>query len=110
MRYKLVVTVPTAHAHKVREAIGAAGGGRLGNYSFCSFSSPGVGRFMPEAGAEPHIGAVGRVETVAEERIEVTCEAEVVGAVIAAVKGAHPYEEVALDVYQLTEWGAQRRS
>lgn len=104
MRYKLVVTVPTADADAVREAIGKAGGGRLGNYSFCSFSVSGVGRFRPEAGANPHIGAVGQPETVAEERIEVTCEVAVVADVIAAIKNAHPYEEVALDVYQLVDW------
>lgn len=104
MRYKIVVTVPTANADAVREAIGEAGGGRLGAYSFCSFSTPGVGRFRPEAGADPHIGAIGRMEALEEERIEVTCEAEVVGEVVAAINRAHPYEEVALDVFPLVDW------
>lgn len=104
MRYKVVVTVPTENADAVREAIGTAGGGHLGNYSYCSFSTTGVGRFRPEAGARPHIGTVGKLETVDEERIEVTCEPEVVDAVIAAIKQAHPYEEVALDVYRLVDW------
>jgi hypothetical protein len=103
VRFKLVVTVPVAQAEAVREAIGKAGGGRLGNYSFCSFSAAGVGRFRPEAGAQPHIGEVGRLETVEEERIEVTCEAAVVSDVIAAINQAHPYEEVALDVYRLED-------
>jgi len=58
-RSKIVVYVPLDHASSVRQAIGAAGGGRLGKYSYCSFSMRGVGRFMPEAGAKPHIGAVG---------------------------------------------------
>ena len=108
MRYKVVVTVPSENAKALREAIGLAGGGRLGNYSFCSFSIAGVGRFRPEAGAKPHVGAVGKLETVDEERIEVTCAAEVMDEVIAAIRRAHPYEEVALDVYQLVDWAEGR--
>lgn len=108
MRYKVVVTVPSENAEPLRKAIGLAGGGRLGNYSFCSFSITGVGRFRPEAGADPHIGAVGKLETVDEERIEVTCAAEVMDEVIAAIRRAHPYEEVALDVYQLVDWAEGR--
>lgn len=96
---KIIVYVPFTHADIVREAIGQAGGGRLGKYSFCSFSIRGIGRFKPEAGAEPHIGTVGKLEAVEEERIEVTCEASNVAAVIAAIRSVHPYEEVALDVY-----------
>ena len=105
---EVVVTVPVENADALREAIGGAGGGRLGAYSFCSFSIPGVGRFRPEAGARPHIGAVGRLEAVDEERIEVTCEAEVMDAVIAAIRRTHPYEEIALDVFQLIEWPKAR--
>lgn len=97
---KIVVTVPLTHADSVREAIGAAGGGRLGKYSYCSFSIRGVGRFRPEAGARPHIGSVGKMEEVEEERIEVTCDRALVPDVIAAIKRAHPYEEVALDVWE----------
>ncbi|MFA6432814.1 MAG: hypothetical protein WCV82_03325 [Candidatus Paceibacterota bacterium] len=100
-RSKIVVYVPLDHAEAVRQAIGAAGGGWLGKYSYCSFSMRGVGRFMPEVGAKPHIGTVGRLEAVEEERIEVTCDDAVVGDVIAAIKAVHPYEEVALDVYKV---------
>ena len=100
-RAKIVVYVPLSHADAVRRAIGEAGGGRLGKYSFCSFSVRGVGRFKPGEGARPHIGTVGQLEEVEEERIEVTCDRPLVEAVIAAVKKAHPYEEVALDVYSL---------
>ena len=98
---KLVVYVPLTHADIVREAIGTAGGGVLGKYSFCSFSIRGIGRFRPEAGAQPHIGTVGKLEEVEEERIEVTCETDMVARVIVAIKKVHPYEEVALDVYKL---------
>ncbi len=98
---KIVVFVPETHTYKVREAMGMAGAGKIGNYSFCSFSSKGVGRFKPEQGADPHIGQVGKFEEVAEERIETICPRVKLQAVIAAIKEVHPYDEVALDVYPL---------
>jgi len=101
-RSKIIVYVPLTHADIVREAIGSAGGGVLGKYSFCSFSIRGVGRFKPEAGAQPHIGTVGRLEEVEEERIEVTCDDSLVDTVVKAIKKVHPYEEVALDIYRLS--------
>lgn len=100
---KIVVTVPESHADLVREAIGRAGAGHIGNYSYCSFSSKGVGRFKPEQGATPAIGEVGRLEAVDEERIEVICRRSVLKDVLAAIKKVHPYEEVALDVYPLKD-------
>jgi len=100
-RSKLVVTVPLTHADIVRQAIGEAGGGKLGKYSFCSFSTRGTGRFRPEAGAQPHIGSVGKLEEVEEERIEVTCDDAVLEDIIAAIKKVHPYEEIALDIYKV---------
>jgi len=100
---KIVVTVPESHADLVREAIGRAGAGHIGNYSYCSFSSKGVGRFKPEQGASPAIGEVGRLEAVEEERIEVICRRSVLKDVLAAIKRVHPYEEVALDVYPLED-------
>ena len=98
---KIVVYVPLSHVDIVREAIGVACGGKLGKYSFCSFSIRGVGRFRPDEGANPHIGKVGTLESVEEERIEVTCKADLVDSVIMAINKVHPYEEVALDVYSL---------
>lgn len=102
-KYKLVFTVPVADAEKVRQAVGEAGGGKIGNYSFCSFSVRGIGRFKPEQGADPAIGVVGKLEEVEEERVEMVCMAEVIEACITAMKKAHPYEEVAYDVYALEE-------
>jgi hypothetical protein len=98
---KLVVFVPESHTDIVREAMGAAGAGHIGNYSHCTFSSKGVGRFKPEQGANPHIGEVGKLEEVVEERIETICSREQLAEVIAAIKKVHPYEEVAMDVYPL---------
>lgn len=102
-RYKIVVYVPITHADAVREAIGLAHGGERGKYSFCSFSTKGIGRFTPEAGAKPAIGSVGELEEVEEERIEVTCAASVVAEVKAAIRRVHPYEEIAMDFYPLED-------
>lgn len=98
---KIVVYVPETHADAVRTAMGEAGAGRIGNYTFCSFSVKGVGRYRPEVGANPAIGKVGELESVLEERIEVVCDREKAQDVITAIKKVHPYEEVALDVYPL---------
>ena|SRR3989338_8358886 len=101
MKLKLVVTVPTTHVDVVREAIGKTGLDRVGNYGFCSFSCKGTGRFKPLDGANPAIGEVGQLETVEEERIEISCSRDGVEQIIASIKAAHPYEEPVIDVYPL---------
>ena len=98
---KIVVFVPESHADAVREAMGKAGAGEIGNYTYCSFSSKGIGRFKPEKGAHPSIGEVGKLESVAEKRIESVCERKNLADIIKEIKKAHPYEEVALDIYPL---------
>jgi hypothetical protein len=98
---KIVVTVPVAHAEQVRQAIDEAGGGKAGNYTFCSFSARGVGRFLPGEGAQLAIGAMGKLEEVEEERIEVSCADELVSDVVSAIRSVHPYEEPVIDIYSL---------
>ena len=100
---KIVVYVPESHADAVRTAMGAAGAGRIGHYSYCSFSSKGTGRFLPGEGAHPAIGAIGAITEVPEERIEADCALSLLEQVIAAIKCVHPYEDVALDVYPLLD-------
>lgn len=85
----------------MRQAIGDAGGGKIGNYSHCSFSSKGIGRYKPLEGAHPAIGEVGKFEEVEEEQVEFVCERSQAKAVIEALKKVHPYEEVAMDIYSL---------
>lgn len=100
---KIVVFVPESHTDIVREAMSNAGAGIIGNYTGCSFSSRGIGRFKPGAGANPTIGQAGKAEEVVEERIEMVCPKEKCNDVIAAIKKVHPYEEVAFDIYPLEE-------
>lgn len=100
---KIVIFVPVANADAVRQAIGDAGGGKIGSYSHCSFSSVGYGRYKPLEGAHPAIGEVGKFEQVEEERVEFVCDRAIAKDVIAAIKEVHPYEEVALDIYPLIQ-------
>ncbi len=98
---KLVVFVPETHADAVRKAMGDADAGKLGNYSHCSFSTKGTGRFTPLKGADPAIGEVGKPQSVDEERVEIACERGQVAAIIKAIKAVHPYEEIAIDTYPM---------
>ena len=100
---KVVVTVPENDADKLREAIGKADGGVIGNYTHCSFSFKGAGRFKPESGASPTIGEVGKLEEVNEERIEITCELDKLDNLIKAIRKVHPYEEPAIDIYPMLQ-------
>src|ERR1035437_6525604 len=101
---KIVIFVPETHTDIIREAMGKAGAGKIGNYSFCSFSSKGIGRFKPEQGADPHIGKIGKFEEVVEERIEAVCPRKKLQEVIRAIREVHPYEEIALDIYPLDDF------
>lgn len=98
---KLVVFVPEENADEVREALGKAGAGKIGEYSFCSYSIKGVGRFKPSDDANPHIGEAGKLEAVDEERIEVACEKDQASKIIQVIKDVHPYEEVVIDIYPM---------
>ena len=100
---KIVTFVPVADADKVRNAMGDAGAGVLGNYHHASFSTRGIGRFIPGEGAHPVIGKVGELAEVEEERIEVICQKDKVKEILAAIKKAHPYEEIPLEIYELID-------
>lgn len=101
MIYKIVVFVPAENADYLRKVMGDAGAGRLGKYSHASFSSKGVGRFIPLKDANPAAGTIGKLESVDEERIETIVEKDKLKKVVEIIKKNHPYEEVALDVYQI---------
>ena len=92
------VKVPAKQVSEVAEAMFAAGAGQLGDYEHCAFRVAGTGQFRPLAGAQPYVGAVGEVETVAEERLEMIAPQSARAAIAAALRQAHPYEEPAFEV------------
>ena len=100
-RYKIVVYVPETHAQQLRDAIGEAGAGVIGDYTHCMFTIRGTGQFKPGPGSDPAIGTVGKLEEVTEDRIETVCSGDRLKQVLAAIRKAHPYEEPATDVYPI---------
>jgi len=104
----IVFTVPETHAGAVREAMGRAGAGKVGNYSYCSYSVKGIGRFMPNNDSNPYLGKVGILEEVVEERIETMCNRSVLENVLEEIKKAHPYEEMVIDIYPVYEIGRKK--
>jgi hypothetical protein len=101
---KFVVFIPLSHADAVRQALGEAGAGKIGNYDFCSFSSRGTGRFRGNEKTNPTVGEAGKYEAVEEERIEVVVPRGILKKVIEKVKSVHPYEEVAFDIYSIEDF------
>jgi hypothetical protein len=97
---KLVVFVPAEALDAVRDAVFAAGAGRIGDYTRCSWYAEGTGTFLGGAGSEPAVGERGVEERVAELRLETVFPAERQDAVLDALRAAHPYEEPAYDVYE----------
>jgi dinuclear metal center YbgI/SA1388 family protein len=102
---KLVVFVPESHTEQVREALGNAGAGAIGNYSYCSFTANGVGHFLPGENTNPYIGEKGELESVQENRIETIFSVSLEKRVLTSMLKAHPYEEVAYDLYSLDNKG-----
>jgi dinuclear metal center YbgI/SA1388 family protein len=98
---KWVIFVPVENADAVRSAVFAAGAGRIGDYSKCSWSVTGTGQFLPDDGASPVIGSVGAIERVVEDRVEVIAPARARREVLTAMRAAHPYEEPAFDIFAL---------
>jgi hypothetical protein len=96
--FKLTVYVPDTHVEKVKSALFAAGAGRYANYDCCSWQVLGQGQFRPLKDSQPFLGKVGRMEQVAEWRVEMIVTEEAAPAVLRALKTAHPYEEPAYDL------------
>lgn len=105
--YKIVVFIPQGHEDAVREAMSRAGAGWIGNYSDCTFQTGGTGTFRPLEGADPFIGRVGELEKAEEYRLETIVPEKWLSRVVKAMIAAHPYEEVAYDLYPLANEGAK---
>jgi dinuclear metal center YbgI/SA1388 family protein len=102
-RLKLVTFVPHDDVDVVVDALAAAGAGRIGDYDRCHFRLDGTGSFRPGAGTDPHVGQVGAVHHEPETRVEMELPRPAVGAVVRALRVAHPYEEVAYDLYPVAD-------
>ena len=98
---KFVVFSPLNINEKVRQAIFDAGAGTIGAYSHCSFNSTGIGTFLAGSSANPHVGEVGKLHNEEEIKTEVVFPKHLLGKVVKAMKDAHPYEEVAYDIFPL---------
>ncbi|QIN77987.1 Nif3-like dinuclear metal center hexameric protein [Rubrobacter marinus] len=96
---KIVVFVPEPDADRMADALTQAGAGRIGDYTHCTFRSPGTGTFFGGEGTDPYAGEKGRLERVPELRLETVVPAHLVRGAIAAIRASHPYEEPAFDVY-----------
>lgn len=96
-------TVPANGADAMRDAIAYAGGGRVGDYTYCSFSFTGKGRFKPGQNADPTIGEPGELQITDEERIEVICDTADAKTIANAIRLAHPYEEPIIVAYNLLD-------
>lgn len=105
--FKFCVFVPPSHTGRIIDAIHRGGGGWIGNYSHCTFRSPGIGTYIPEAGANPYQGQIGRLEEAEEVRLEAIVPKRALPRVLREVLAAHPYEEVAYDVYPLVDIAPQ---
>lgn len=99
---KVVVFVPANAVEAVAGGMFAAGAGRIGDYSQCSFRTPGEGTFFGGEDTAPRVGRRGRLERVEEIRLEAVAPARSLGRIVAAIRATHPYEEPALDVYPLS--------
>jgi len=100
-RYKLVWFVPEEALDATRDAVFAAGAGRIGGYERCSWYTAGTGTFLGGEGTDPTLGERGREEHVSELRVETLVPGDRAESVVAALLDAHPYEEVAYDLYPL---------
>jgi len=101
VKRKLVVFVPPDALDSVRDALFAAGAGRIGDYERCSWYTEGTGTFLGGEGTDPAVGEKGQEERVPELRLETVYPGDREPDVVAALRSAHPYEEPAFDLYPL---------
>ncbi|MBF0440751.1 MAG: NGG1p interacting factor NIF3 [Oligoflexales bacterium] len=96
--YKLCFYVPPEDAENVKTALFNKGAGKIGNYEWCSFETPGDGQYRPLEGSSPYRGEPNRLERVKELRVEMVCEDHLIREVVKTLLEVHPYETPAYDV------------
>lgn len=102
MLKKIVTFVPVSHVEKVRMALFSAGAGSIGGYDQCSFGVEGEGTFRAGGNADPFVGEQGKLHVESETRIEVIVSNDKLSNVLLALQESHPYEEVAYDIFPLS--------
>ena len=102
---KITTFVPDDHAESVLAALAGAGAGAIGDYDRCAFSTSGTGTFRPLPGADPFLGRVGKIERVAETRLEMIMDRADRRAVESALLSTHPYQTPAYDIVELVPLG-----
>ncbi|MDF2750324.1 MAG: hypothetical protein K0T00_1500 [Gaiellaceae bacterium] len=95
--------MPREALEATRDAVFAAGAGRVGDYERCSWYAAGTGTYLGGEGTNPSLGEAGREERVAELRVETVVPEQRLADVVRALKEAHPYEEPAYEVYPLLD-------
>lgn len=101
--YKICFYVPPEHTEKVKNALFAAGAGKIGDYVCCAWQIMGEGQFMPLEGSHAFIGEKNNLEKIRENKVEMVCADEYIRAVIEALKSSHPYEEPAYQVMRIED-------
>lgn len=102
--YKICFYVPAESLEKVKDAMFAAGAGKIGNYACCAWEIQGTGQFMPLEGSNAFIGEKNNLEKIAEYKVELVCHSQYIKAAIQALKAAHPYETPAYQVFKLEDF------
>jgi hypothetical protein len=100
-KYKIVVFIPLQNADELTFAMASSGAGIIGNYSVCSFRTKGTGTFRGEKNSKPAAGRKGKFEQVEEIKLEMLCSLQDLAEVTRSVYEVHPYEEPAIEVYEL---------
>ena len=102
--YKLNFFVPSQNKEEVKNALFKIGVGKYENYDKCSFETQGIGQFRPIDEANPFLGQLDTVELVKEYKVEMICSDELIKEAVKVLKEAHPYEEVAYEVFRMEEF------
>lgn len=100
-KVKIIVTSPIENVDQIRQALGNAGAGIIGNYSYCSTSERCIGTFKGNDYTNPYVGEKNELELVNEEKIEVQCDINIVKDVLKKLREVHPYEQPAIDIVPL---------
>jgi dinuclear metal center YbgI/SA1388 family protein len=98
---KIVTFAPAESLDRLRQALATAGAGIINRYHVCSFATPGVGTFLGQPGTRPAVGEPGRLESTPEHRLEMVCSKAALPLALETLRQFHPYEEPAIDVYEL---------